>query len=129
MNLDNHTAPAYGKSVYRCLHSELLTWIVTAPDGHGHRVAAHFGWQLDFARFTLAIHYKGWARVVTRVSEDGADAWVGLELPVEFDGRGVEWQRLFELHHTEVGLTPGVVIALATDNMNRALADVIEARL
>lgn len=124
--------PAYGWSVHYCLHSAWISWLMSIDDEMRGKVFAHFGYGLDIARFTLAIYRHGWARVVTRVSDDMQDAWIGLELPVlmdQSDGtQRTEWQRAFELHHDILGLTPSLILRLGIHEMETQLDELIGAK-
>ncbi len=131
MNDTQVPSPQYGWSVHYCLHSAWITYLVQLDDERRAKVVAHFGgYCLSISEFTLAIFRHGWARVSTRVTDNLADAWIGLELPVLMDmadgSRRTEWQRVLELHHTIVGMTPSEIVRLGVIEMETQLNKLLE---
>ncbi len=123
-------SPQYGWCTHYCLHSAWITYLVQLDDERRAKVVAHFGgYCLSISEFTLAIFRHGWARVSTRVDDDLANAWIGLELPVRMDqaggGQRTEWQRVLELHHSIVGMTPREIVALGVIEMQSQVDELL----
>ncbi len=132
MNNTETPRPQYGWCTHYCLHSAWISYLVQLDDERRARVVAHFGgYCLSISEFTLAIFGHGWARVSTRVTDNLADAWIGLELPVLMDqpdgSRRTEWQRVLELHHTIVGMTPSEIVALGVIEMQSQVDELLGA--
>ncbi len=130
MNDTQVPRPQYGWCTHYCLHSAWISWLVSLDDERRAKVVAHFGgYCLSISEFTLAIFRHGWARVTTRTTEDLSDAWVGLELPVLMDmadgSQRTEWQRVLELHHSIVGLTPSEIVALGVIEMQSQVDELL----
>lgn len=129
---DNFVSPQYGWVVYRALHSRFIDWLIhDLDDERRAKALAHFAWRLSFPAFVLAVCRDDWARVVTRLSDDEQDGFVGVEVPVLMDqpdgSRVTDWQLAFELHHRVLGLTPSLIVNLALADVEAEVDELLAA--